>query len=66
MDRLELRQKLSKQYEGDQQGFLVAEAKALMLGGRIMDLTQDHFDAVASDFSSRKKALINNFKQAAF
>ncbi len=62
MDRDKLRKGLSKQYQGDGLGFLVAEAKALIMSGDVMSLTDDHFEAVLIDFSVRKRALNLNME----
>lgn len=58
LNRDELRKKLSREYVGDQLGFLVAEAKALIRSGNARLLEEDHFEAMLIDHGQRKKALL--------
>lgn len=54
------RANLCKQYEGDAQGFYIAERNAMLMGRLPMQLTQDHLEAT----KSQNKAFLDGFAKA--
>ena len=57
----QFRKSLCSQYEGDAQGFYVAERNAMLMGKLPLELTQDHLEAT----KAQNKAFLDGFAKTA-